>query len=50
MLLQVSAQLDIAQKIELGKLKNLYQLNDSIFRSEQPNKKEFIANYIPGKP
>ncbi|NRA93043.1 MAG: tyrosine-protein phosphatase [Psychroserpens sp.] len=37
------AQTSEATKMELQGLKNLYQLNDSIFRSEQPNNKAFKA-------
>ncbi|MEM1001105.1 MAG: dual specificity protein phosphatase family protein [Bacteroidota bacterium] len=31
-----------AEKLELGGLKRFYKLNDSVFRAEQPTKKEFI--------
>ncbi len=31
-----------AKKITVKHLKNLYQINDSVYRSEQPSKKEFV--------
>lgn len=36
-----NAQISKAQKIPVKHFKNLYQLNDSVYRSEQPSKKEF---------
>ncbi|MEL6811112.1 MAG: dual specificity protein phosphatase family protein [Bacteroidota bacterium] len=39
----IMAQQTQIKQVQLDGLKRMYQLNDSVFRSEQPNKKEFIA-------
>lgn len=37
------SQEQAAEKVELRRFKRLYKLNDSVFRSEQPSKKDFEA-------
>lgn len=39
----ILAQERVAERVALGNLKNLYRFSDSIYRSEQPNNKEFKA-------
>lgn len=39
--LMVAAQQESLEKVESKYFKNLYQLNDSIYRSEQPSRKGF---------
>ncbi len=39
----LDAQVEGAKHIVIGQLRNLYQVSDSVYRSEQPTKSDFIA-------
>ncbi len=38
---QCIAQPNVAEKVTITRLKNLYKISDDVYRSEQPNKNEF---------